>query len=202
MACWLLRVSHLVRGKHAVTGCDGKCLVGCTTNPPLGPISMQWEGVMGNGHALYFNINSLPSSPQCWERVENPSVLVPFCHGSPSNATHLPTGRNIDGDQGFHMTCTLYRTLPIQNKSFDILSTSMFECLCICATRLVIFQRRTVGSPPVAFWPDPVFWPTLIDSLLAAAGANQSWKGERGVFSKSWLHFAKLERCCLRGQQI
>ena len=87
-------------------------------------------------------------------------------------------------------------------QSFDILSTSMFECLCICATRLVIFQRRTVGSPLVAFWPDPVFWPTLIDSLLAAAGANQSWKGERGVFSKSWLHFAKLERCCLRGQQI
>ena len=106
VACLLLRVSYLGRGKHAVTGCDGKCLVGCTTNPPLGPISMQWEGVMGNGHALYFNINSLPSSPQCWERVENPSVLVPFCHGSPSNATHLPTGRNIDGDQGFHMTCT------------------------------------------------------------------------------------------------
>ena len=35
-------------------------------------------------------------------------------------------------------------------QSFDILSTSMFECLCICATRLVIFQRRTVGSPR---WP-------------------------------------------------
>ena len=35
-------------------------------------------------------------------------------------------------------------------QSFDILSTSMFECLCICAIRLVIFQRRTVGSPR---WP-------------------------------------------------
>ena len=57
MACWLLRVSHLGRGKHAVTGCDGKCLVGCTTNPPLGPISMQWEGVMGNG-TLYISIST------------------------------------------------------------------------------------------------------------------------------------------------
>ena len=58
-------------------------------------------------------------------------------------------------------------------------------------------QRRSVGSPFVAFCPSPVFWPTLIDSPLAAAGANQSWKGERGT---SILHKVLPGPCTLQNE--
>ena len=141
------------------SGCIGKYT-------PLRPWDFPRAVVLGP-RWMHFPI--YPSSPQCFNL---------FC----INMLSLP-------DYWFHNY--FFKQLTIK-------SIRLTKIFLVCVG-LGLYGDQTFGlygdqtvpskegllAPPVAFCPSPVFWPTLIDSPLAAAGANQSWKGERGTFHSS-----------------
>ena len=131
---------------------------------PWGPSVCSGWGVMGAGHVLYFNINSLPTAASAaGKRVQIPHKLVPFCYAYPSNAlANDPDTPSRNGSQDFTKTHRAFQTLsnPIdQNQwtsrslaglsKFDV-SVSPVEYTRLLVTHLFLAALAALYLPLVS----------------------------------------------------